>query len=322
MRSRTVVGMATLLTVAFASPVAARPAGPSAVPFVDAHSHVLPGMTPAQEIAMFRDAGLNHVIIMDPQPAKLEAFVAAGAGYVTPFVTVARLNAIAGLRLDAATAGTFAGLADHGAVCGFGELPTRLEQDAGMTDLAALTDPRRQAIYDVADARALPVTVHLSLETPEVIAAVEEIAARHPHMTLVLAHAGVVADAALMERLLDAHPNLMADLSMRLDRVGGWPEPGRTGPVVDGKTSILLADGTLQPDWRALIERHPDRFMFGMDLARTERPTYIRELVATARTALGPLPIAVQHAVAHGNVEALTRTCALGLRPGPDPVAQ
>jgi hypothetical protein len=286
----------------------------SSVPFVDSHSHVLPGMTPTQEIAMFRDAGLAHVVIMDPQPATLAAFIAGGVGYVTPFVTVARLNAIAGLRLDADTAGVFAGLADSGAVCGFGELPTRLEQDAGMTDVAALTDARRQAIYDVAEARGLPLTMHTSLESPEVIAAVERIAASHPHMTLVLAHAGVVADAALMERLLVAHPNLMADLSMRLDRVGGWPEPGKTGPVVDGKDSILLMDGTLQPEWAAIIEHHPDRFMFGMDLARTERPTYIRELVATARMALAPLPLAVQHAVAHGNVEALIRDCSQGRR--------
>ena len=284
----------------------------STVPFVDSHSHVLPGMTPAQEIAMFRDAGLSHVVIMDPQADMLAAFVREGGDYVTPFVTVARLNSIAGLRLDADTAGAFAGLADKGAVCGFGELPTRLEQDAGMTDVAALTDARRQAIYDVAEARRLPLTVHTSLESPEVIAAIETIAADHPHMTLVLAHAGVVADAALMARLLDAHPNLMADLSMRLDRVGGWPEAGKTGPRVDGKDTILLADGSLQPDWAALIERRPDRFMFGMDLARTERPTWIRELVATARTALGPLPLPVQHAVAHGNAERLIGRCVPG----------
>jgi hypothetical protein len=299
------------MTVAVWSGIAnAQSAVQSVVPFVDAHSHVLPNMTPAQEIAMFRDAGLSHVVIMDPEPTTLAAFVAEGAGYVTPFVTVARLNAIAGLRLDADTATVFAGLADTGAVCGFGELPTRLEQDAGLSDVASLTNPRRQSIYDAAEARGLPLNVHLSLETPEVIAAIEEIAARHPHMTLVLAHAGVVADAALIGRLMAAHPNIQADLSMRLDRVGGWPEPGKTGPVVDGKGSILLADGSLQPEWRALIERYPDRFMFGMDLSRTERPTWIRELVATARTALAPLPIAVQHAVAHGNVEALTRGCA------------
>lgn len=277
------------------------------VRYVDAHSHVVPNMTTAQELAMFRDAGLDAVVIMNPDPTTLEDFAKEGAGYATPFVSLARLNQMTGLRLDASSAAAFAELDDAGAICGFGELPTRLEGANGVSDAMSLASPYRQAIYDLANARGRPVNIHVSLETPEVIAAVEGIVATRPGMQLILAHAGWVADAGTIGRLMDAHPNLYADLSVRLDPAGGLAGAGR--PAVQNSISILQADGSLQAEWKALIERFPDRFMFAMDITGTERPVYIRELLATARTAFIPLSPDVEKALAHGNIERLVGAC-------------
>lgn len=277
------------------------------VRYVDAHSHVVPTMTTAQELAMFRDAGLDAVVIMNPDPATLADFGKAGAGYATPFVSLARLNQMTGLRLDANSAAAFAELDDASAICGFGELPTRLEGANGVSDAVSLANPYRQAIYDLANARGRPVNIHVSLETLEVIAAVEDIVSTRPGMHLILAHAGWVADAGTIGRLMEAHPNLYADLSVRLDPAGGLAGVGR--PAVQNSISILQADGALQPEWRAVIERFPDRFMFAMDITGTERPVYIRELLATARTAFAPLSRDVERALAHGNIERLVGAC-------------
>ncbi len=39
------------------------------VPYVDAHSHLLDVITADEEIALFRKAGLDGVVIMDPKSA-------------------------------------------------------------------------------------------------------------------------------------------------------------------------------------------------------------------------------------------------------------
>lgn len=274
------------------------------VPYVDAHSHLLTVISPDEEITLFRAAGLAGVVIMYPDVEALEGVAKRNPGYVIPSVSVARTPQMKGLRLGPETAKTFARLRADGAVCGFGELPTRYDPNPYPSDAASFTAPERQAIYAVAEASRTPVSVHVSLEGPEVIAAVETVAAAHPDMPLILAHAGWVADAALIERLLAAHPNLYADLSIRLD-------PARAdNPNL--KLSILTPEGALKPEWRALIERFPDRFLFAMDVTEANRHGRIPELLAAARQAFAPLPRTVEHTVAHGNIQRLTAACRAG----------
>jgi hypothetical protein len=281
------------------------------VRYIDAHSHVVPAMTTAQEIALFRNAGVDAVIIMNPDPAVLTDFAAQGAGYVTPFVSLARLNQMTGLRLDADAPAAFAALHASGAVCGFGELPTRLEGANGISDAVSLANPLRGRIYDLANARGLPVNIHVSLESPEVIAAVEQIVAGRPDMKLILAHAGWAAGPEVIGRLMESHPNIHADLSVRLDPAEGFPADGSGRPAIQNSISILDGNGRLLPAWRALIERFPARFLFAMDITGAERPLYIRELMSTGRTALEDLPRDVEAAVAHGNAERLLQGCVI-----------
>jgi predicted TIM-barrel fold metal-dependent hydrolase len=128
-------------------------------------------------------------------------------------------------------------------------------------------------------------------------------------MPLVLAHAGWMAGANVIGPLLEAHPNVYVDLSVRLDpAVGGILAPGAVN-----QQSILTSTGRLQPEWRALIERFPDRFLFGLDVTGSDRPQHIDELVGVAKRALGELPRDVEASVAHGNTERLLRACKLSL---------
>ncbi len=71
----------------------------------------------------------------------------------------------------------------------------------------------------------------------------ESLVARHPRTTFIGAHvAGFAEDAASISRMLDAYPNLHADIAARIAELGRRPRAAR-----------------------ALIERHPGRILFGTD---------------------------------------------------------
>jgi predicted TIM-barrel fold metal-dependent hydrolase len=283
---------------------------PAPMRYIDAHSHILTDIPADAEVAMLRQAGVAGVVIMSPDPAALQAMRQADGGFVVPFVSIARLPEMAGYRLGADSAARLAELSEAGTVCGFGEIPTRIEPVTDASDAAALLHTHRMAIYREANRRGLPVNLHIDLNAPETIAAVERIAVANPRMKLVLAHGGWSADAATIARLMDAHVNIHADLSVRLDPAGGWTLPGAAAPV-PAKITILDVAGAIRPEWRALILRHADRFMFGMDITTTGsgRGSQASLLVATARKALGQLPRGVEAAVAHGNIERMLARC-------------
>lgn len=74
----------------------------------------------------------------------------------------------------------------------------------------------------------------------------------HPGTTFVWAHAGGILPPEQVSALLDACPNVFADLSAR--------DPKRYV-----RTPITDARGHLLPEWRAVVMDHPDRFMVGSD---------------------------------------------------------
>jgi predicted TIM-barrel fold metal-dependent hydrolase len=296
------LGFSALALLALGAGCATLPfPAPGPVRYVDAHSHLVASLPPTELVAKLKAAGVSGVVLMDPQADVLRAAAAANPGVVVPFISLARLPTMPGLRLGPDAAAAMAALEAEGAVCGFGEIPTRIEPRLEADDAAALTAPDRMAIYAVAAARGVPVNFHVSLSNPATIAAIEAISARYPRMPLILAHAGWEADAPLIGRLIAAHRNVHADLSIRLDR----PVPGSN----DARLSIVGPDGQLLPDWRALIERFPDRFLFALDISGDRRPLQIAALVAGAKATLGHLPRATENAVAHGNIERLTQSC-------------
>lgn len=292
---------------------------PGPVPYIDAHSHLLDHMDPEAEIALFREQGLAGVAIMHPDAPALTAVARSNPGYVTPFISLARLPEMKGLRLSAETAGAMAALADRGEACGFGEIPTRIVPRTEPSDDLSLLNPDRMRIYAAANARRLPIVLHVDIADSAVEASVARIAREFPAASLVLAHAGWSAAPEAIERLMAAHGNVHADLSVRLDPAGGLPAdplpPGSLPPGAVSIISILQADGQIRPGWQRVIQRFPDRFLFAMDVTQQQRPKYIGLLLATARKALAPLGRPAEHAIAHGNFERLVRGCTAKSQP-------
>ncbi len=287
----------TIAAVACAASVRAlAAAAETPLTFVDAHTHLMvENLTPDEEIALLKKAGISRVVLMHNEPEVIADMARKHPGFVIPSLSLNRPTPKS-VRLDENTGSLMTKLYADRAICSYGEM------SGG--DFSTNSESVR-AIYAAAAASGAPVNLHVDLAKPENVAAVEAALSAYPKMHLVLAHLGWTAGPDLIGRLLDAHPNLYTDVSIRLDSPGSlpWRNNGRD-------LSILRADDTLQPEWRALIERHPDRFLFAMDINSFGlRYTMTEDLVSTARKALAPLPRKIQDAVAHGNIERLLHGC-------------
>lgn len=271
-------------------------AEPRQVRYVDAHSHPFAAMRIDEEVAAFREAGIAGVLLMWPDPYPLRTSADQNPGFVIPMLSISSNKTI----LTDDTAAAFEHARDEMGFCGFGELATRLMSNGQMSDADSISDPRRVKIYDIAEVEGTPVNMHVSLAEPETVAAYERIVASHPHVPFVLNHAGLTAGPGLLQRLLTTYPNLYVELSGRLTPPGAeQPRP----------QSALTADGMLKPDWQALFEKFPDRFMFGMDVNSINGVQGIGNRLAIARKAFSVLPLEVEENIAFRNIGRLMRGC-------------
>lgn len=112
--------------------------------------------------------------------------------------------------------------------------------------------------------------------------AIDLLMAHAPQARLIWAHTGIGGvPAARVQALMEKYPLLMGELSYR---------PGLT-----------CGDGTLCPEWRALILRYPDRFLIGSDTWVNQRWLYYGELMRGYRRWLGDLPPDVARRIAWDN---------------------
>jgi len=141
-------------------------------------------------------------------------------------------------------------------------------------------------ILDVAAKFEVPIVIHYEL-TDQAETALDRALAAHRKSTIVLAHGGEGPPGRL-DRLLLRNPNLFIDLSgMHFQRT----------PALASET------GPIDPGWKALIEKMPDRFMMGMDVwaARLFEPSMLDRLFTWTRRMLGELRPDVAERVGHLN---------------------
>ena len=156
-------------------------------------------------------------------------------------------------------------------------------------------DPNGAVFGKILDAAAkfgVPIVIHYEL-TDQAETALHRALSAHRKSTIVLAHGGEGPPGRL-DRLLLRNPNLFVDLSgMHFQRT----------PALASET------GPLDPGWKALIERTPDRFMIGVDLwaARLFEPEMLDRLFTWTRRILGEFRPDVAERVAHRNAVKLYR---------------
>jgi predicted TIM-barrel fold metal-dependent hydrolase len=273
--------------------LAATVAGPAAAadyagPIIDAHSHV-PNATAidAYAAAMKRHNVTKVVLLGVGGVQKQDAAWLAAAARKYPGRVVAGeplpdpTSAAAAARLDT-------GLAKSGAHV-VGEVHIR--QVSRKIDRSP-ADPAFVKILEVAASHRAPVVIHQEL-TAASAKALEAALAAAPAATLVLAHAGE-STPEVIDGLLARHPNLTVDLS---------------GMHFQRTPALATETGPLDPAWKALITKRPDRFVIGLDVwaARLFEPAMLDRLMAWTRRILGELPPDVAERVAHRNAAALYR---------------
>ena len=113
--------------------------------------------------------------------------------------------------------------------------------------------------------------------------AIDRIFAQDPSAIVLWAHSGFDRPDEIAA-LLRKHPNLWADLAVR-------SEQGYNGKV--------------PPEWRALFEEFPDRFMVGTDTFTPERWPYVGAHADWSRAWLSDLPPEIAENIAWRNAERL-----------------
>jgi predicted TIM-barrel fold metal-dependent hydrolase len=257
-------------------------------PLIDAHAHVANATAIDAYVAAMKRHDVRRVLLLGvggvqkEDPAWIAAAVRKYPDRILPGAPVADPTAPdAAARLDAAlTQGKFPAIGE-----------VHLRQVSRKID----RDPTGAAfgqILEVAAKHGVPVVIHDELND-QATAALGRALAAHAKTVIVLAHAGE-GPPARIEPLLARHPNLMVDLS---------------GMHFQRTPALATATGPLDPAWKALIEKMPDRFMMGIDLwaPRFFEPKILDRMIGWTRRILGELSPAVAEQVAYRNAVKLYR---------------
>jgi len=107
-----------------------------------------------------------------------------------------------------------------------------------------------------------------------------------PGLRIIWAHAGMLEPAEVVEAMMAKYDSLYADTSYR-------------------ESDIMNEDGSIDADWRRVIERFPDRFMVGSDTWTNSQWAEYRELIDINRKWLSQFSRSVAERIAYKNAERL-----------------
>lgn len=168
-----------------------------------------------------------------------------------------------------------------------------------------IDDPLIATVIEAAGDNDWPVPLHYEFRAVNderreaFLAQMKVVLDNHLKQAFTLMHMGQLGPREV-RALLDQHANLYFHLSMTANVYRRSQYPWTAMFVEKGKS------GTLQPQWKAIIEEYPDRFLLTFDgvfpwIWRRDVP----EDVAEWRAALGTLPPRAADLIAHGNAERL-----------------
>jgi len=253
---------------------AAIPAGAQALPIFDAHIHYSrpdwDALTPERALSVLARANVFRAIVSStPDDGTLKLYDRAPRGIV-PFLRPYRTREdMATWFNDPTVAAYVEERLKRGIYRGIGEF------HLGASDVEGSVVKR---FATLAEDRKLFWQAHVDDVT------VEKLLTLYPRVRIVWAHAGMTASAQTVGRLLERFPNLWVELAIRTDVAPG---------------------GTLDPAWRAVFVKYPDRFMVGTDTWVTSRWDVLRDEMQAVQNWLGQLPRDVAEQIAHKNGDRL-----------------
>ena len=253
---------------------AARPAQGQALQIFDAHIHYSQSdwdaLTPERALSVLARANVFRALVSStPDDGTLKLYDRSPRGIV-PFLRPYRNRGdMATWPHDTAVASYVEERLKRGIYRGIGEF----HLSAG--DVEAPVVKRFAAL---AEQRNIFWQAHVDDVT------VEKLLVLYPRVRILWAHAGMSASAGTVARLLDRYPQLWVELALRLDVAPG---------------------GQLDPAWRAVFVKYPDRFMVGTDTWVTSRWETLRDSMQVIQEWLAQLPRDVAEQIAYKNGERL-----------------
>lgn len=189
---------------------------------------------------------------------------------------------------------------------GIGEVLTRHDDLTALTEgeVARADHPALMRVYKLAAEHDLPVMLHSNITSkrekePLYVGELQAALTAHPRTRFMWAHAGASASLhryqgtmpflrSTVEQLLQQHDNLWVDLS--------WA-------MLDDY--LLTKKGKPDPEWVALVNAYPDRFLLGSDaLGSFDK---LEEALEAYAPFLDALPKEVAQQLARDNAKALLR---------------
>lgn len=241
--------------------VAAARADDVPTPFVDAHVHL---NDVAMQLELMDRHGATRAIVFWGGRSDDDSVAEAARLHPQRFIPFASISpertAFRPLweRNDPALLDRLETLLATGRYRGIGEISAVHFPSSGFgeTDFD-LAGPMMDGIMKIARKHRVPVLLHIELTR---LAAFSTLLERHPDVAVIWAHGGYTP-LVLAQRLLARHPNLTYELSART-----WPVHPRSPDYT------ILRDGTaVWPQWLALIEAQPRRFVVGTDASHRSR---------------------------------------------------
>jgi len=278
------VTLLAALLAAASLPAVASTTSASLAPMIDAHAHYsMPdahALSPEAVLAKLDAAGVSRLVVTSSPPQLAQQLYLHAPQRVIPLL------------------GVYGSDLDKGNWMSDPSLPARVEawmikgSWAGIGELHLFAADARNPVFErlvkLADAQRLVLMIH---GDEEVVNRAFELA---PKVRVLWAHLGTQPEPQRLARMLDRHPGqLWIDTSVRDERIA----PG----------------GRLLPEWRALFERYPDRFVAAVDTFSVNRWQHYGAVVEQIRTWVGALPEPLRSNLLHDNA---ARLFAPFLQPG------
>lgn len=245
------------------------------LPIFDAHIHyshdVWDAISPDDAIRRLRALGIKRIMVSSSSDEGTQRLYQADPSFVIPVLRPYRKRGTIETWMYDETVIPYLRerLAKY-RYAGIGELHIDGEQ--------AYT-PVMQEIIRLAKKYDLLLHVHSDAQ------AIKFIFKQYPDARILWAHAGFDY-AVIVGKLMDKHQNLWADLSFR-------------GEIIN--------EGRLMKAWRILLERHADRFLFGIDTYEPLRWLQLKYAMQWQRDLLDVMPRDVAKKIAYENGDKLIR---------------
>jgi len=240
------------------------------LPVFDAHIHYSQpdwsSYSPEAILALLDNTGVRWAVVSStPDDGTLRLYEKA-PGRIAPVLRPYRTRADMGTwTTDASVVAYVQERLKRGVYKGLGEfhLSAAQAKDPVVRELAVLGARHDLFLYAHTDA-----------------AGIQELLRLYPGVRWLWAHAGLGEPFEVVARVIDRHPALMSELSLK---------------------SEVAAGGTLDPRWKDLFLRRPDRFLVGADTWVTSQWDHFAQIQTGVRAWLGQLPRDVAEQIAYRN---------------------